>query len=218
MTSRIFRLPVGPIGENVYAVDSGGVGFLVDPGDSAPDILRFVQDHGIEVKLIVLTHGHLDHSSALPGLLPLLGEPRPRIAIHSLDAQYLGARGEAANKALFDAIRAPSYFRSYWAGALPEADILLEDGQFLEGTAWQVIHSPGHSPGSLCLYEEESGSLISGDTLFRDGVGRTDGPDSDFHALERSLQRLARLPADTKVYPGHGPETTIGRELSPWGR
>jgi glyoxylase-like metal-dependent hydrolase (beta-lactamase superfamily II) len=189
----------------------------VDPGDSAQEILGFLKEQGIVVNLIVLTHGHLDHTAALPELMPLFGPSRPRIAIHASDAHYLGKQGEETNKALFEAIRAPSYFRSYW-GALPEPDFLLEDGQYLEGSGWQVIHSPGHSPGSLCLYEKESDSLISGDTLFKDGVGRTDTPDSDFHALERSLQRLARLPAETKVYPGHGPSTTIGRELSPWGR
>ncbi|TXT44616.1 MAG: metallo-beta-lactamase [Spirochaetes bacterium] len=218
MSSRIVRLQVGPIGENVYAIDAGGFGILVDPGDSAREIMGFLEEKGIKVACIVLTHGHLDHTAALPELLPLFGPSRPKIAIHTLDAYYLGIRGEGTNKALFEAIRAPSYFKGYWRGTLPEPDFFLEDGQDLEGSGWQVIHSPGHSPGSICLYEKESGSLISGDTLFRDGVGRTDGPDSDFHALERSLQRLARLPAETKVFPGHGTETTIGRELSPWGR
>ena len=78
----------------------------------------------------------------------------------------------------------------------------------------KVIHTPGHSAGSICLYDAESAFLISGDTLFRDGVGRTDGPDSDVRALEHSLARLAVLPRDTVVFPGHGSRTTIGRELS----
>ncbi|MCE1195269.1 MBL fold metallo-hydrolase [bacterium] len=213
MTTRIERLRVGPIGENAYTVETGGAGFLVDPGDDADAILRFIADKGIAVSWIVLTHGHLDHTAAIPALLAAwVGSP-PGIAIHAQDAHYLGARGEATNAALFDAIGAPGFFRGYWKG-MPEAGLLLADGDLIPGTAFRVIHTPGHSAGSICLYEAESASLISGDTLFRDGVGRTDGPDCDPSALQASLARLAALPPETAVYPGHGPRTTIGRELS----
>lgn len=212
MTTRIERLRVGPIGENVYAVQTGESGFLVDPGDDADAILRFIAEKDITVSLIALTHGHLDHTAALPGLLAGWKGPLPRIAIHALDACYLGAKGEATNAALFESIGAPGFFRSYWKG-LPEASLILADGDILPGTAFRVMHTPGHSAGSICLYEAGSGSLISGDTLFRDGIGRTDGPDCDASALQASLARLATLPPETVVYPGHGPRTTIGREL-----
>ena len=213
MTTRIERLRVGPIGENVYAVETGTAGFLVDPGDDPEAILRFVAEKGIAVSWIVLTHGHLDHTAAIPGILAAWRDKQPGIAIHALDASYLGARGEATNAALFDAIGAPGFFRSYWNG-MPEASLILADGDMIPGTAFRVLHTPGHSAGSICLYEAETGSLISGDTLFRDGVGRTDGPDCDPAELQASLARLAALPPDTVVYPGHGPKTTIGRELS----
>jgi glyoxylase-like metal-dependent hydrolase (beta-lactamase superfamily II) len=136
----------------------------------------------------------------------------PKIAIHSLDARYLGIAGAETNRALFEAIGAPSFFQGFWNG-LPEPDILLSEGDSIPGTSLKVIHSPGHSAGSICLHEAESAFLISGDTLFRDGVGRSDGPDSDPRALEASLARLALLPAGTLVFPGHGPRTTIGREF-----
>lgn len=216
MISRIERLRVGPIGENVYAIQSGSIGFLVDPGDSADEILEFLKKKDISVSMIVLTHGHLDHTAALPDLMAAWNKNPPPIAIHKIDAHYLGSHGEATNKALFDAIHAPSYFSNFWK-ALPEANYFLEHDAMIPGTGFRIIHTPGHSAGSICLYDSESMSLISGDTLFRDGVGRTDTPDSDYHELERSLAALAHLPRETKVFPGHGPPTTIGRELSQWG-
>lgn len=213
MISRIERLRVGPIGENVYAVQAGETGFLVDPGDDAEAISRFLSEKEIAISLIVLTHGHLDHTAALPSLMETWKGSPPLIAVHSLDARYLGAAGAKTNKALFDAIRAPSFFSNFWK-ELPEPTLLLADGDLLPGTGFLVIHTPGHSAGSICLYDKGSSILISGDTLFRDGVGRTDGPDADPAALEASLSRLSALSPETVVFPGHGPRTTIGRELS----
>lgn len=212
MSSRIERLMVGPLGENVYAIEAEGIGILVDPGDAPKNILSFLEDKGVDISLVVLTHGHLDHIAALPALLEAWKPKRPKIAIHSLDAAYLGKRSEETNRELFQAIGAPGFFHGYWK-PMPEADILLSEGDLLPGTAIKVFHTPGHSAGSICLYDAEAGFLVSGDTLFRDGVGRSDGPDSDPSALDRSLERLSSLPPDTQVFPGHGPRTTIGREL-----
>ena len=213
MRSRVERLRVGPIGENVYAVQTGGIGFLVDPGDDADSILDFLSEKEIAVSLIVLTHGHLDHTAALPSLIEKWKGKLPDIAVHSLDARYLGAAGEETNRLLFEAIKAPSFFSNFWKN-LPDPTMLLADGDILPGTGFMVLHTPGHSAGSICLYDRESSILISGDTLFRDGVGRADGPDADPDALQSSLSRLSRLPPETIVYPGHGPRTTIERELS----
>jgi hydroxyacylglutathione hydrolase len=210
--SRVERLMVGPIGENVYAIESGGTGVLIDPGANPEGILEFLSGKAISVSLIVLTHGHLDHTAALPALMEAWKASPPRIAIHSLDAAYLGLEGEETNRTLFEAIGASGFFQGFWKN-LPEPDILLSDGDPIPGTSMKVIHSPGHSAGSICLYDAESAFLVSGDTLFRDGVGRSDGPDSDPRALDASLARLALLPADTLVFPGHGPRTTIGREF-----
>ena len=134
-----------------------------------------------------------------------------RLAVHGEDVDYFGAKGEETNRRLFAAINALGYFKHYWR-PMPPPDILLSDGDAIPASPYRVIHSPGHSRGSICLYDEAASILVSGDTLFRDGVGRTDGPDSDSAALESSLERLFRLPRGTRVFPGHGEETTIGRE------
>lgn len=235
MASTIWRLRVGPIGENCYIVASEGTVVIIDPGAEPEKMYSFLQAHGLVPTMVALTHGHLDHTAAIPGLFEMLGTVLP-IAIHPDDAHYLGEEGERTNRELFAAIGGPSYFRSFWK-PLPAAAVFLSEGMTLPGTSLHVIHTPGHSRGSICLYEAElnAGSygvedgareagaerssrcscLISGDTLFRDGVGRTDTPDADPIALERSLKRLAYFSFDTLVFPGHGPRTTIGRELPP---
>ncbi len=210
--TRIERLRIGPLGENVYAVESGDTAVLIDPGDEPTRILDFLVEKHIEPTIVVLTHGHLDHVAALPELLEAWKNRQVHLAIHTADASYLGTRGEETNRALFEAIRAMGFFRNYWRD-LPESDLLLEEGMLIPGTRLRVMHTPGHSAGSICLFEEEAGFLVSGDTLFRDGIGRTDGPDSDPEAMQRSLKRLSKFPPETVVFPGHGPRTTIGREL-----
>lgn len=230
MASKIWRLKVGPIGVNCYIVESNGSTVIIDPGAEPEKIHAFLQAHRLKPSMFVLTHGHLDHSAAIADLFKLLGTELP-IAIHPDDAQYLGSDGYEKNRALFEAIKAPSYFRAFWK-PLPPATVFLFDEAVVPGTTLKVIHTPGHSQGSICLYEAslEAGSygtdeqvqpdlagwscIISGDTLFRDGVGRTDTPDSDSVALERSLRKLAQYSYMTLVFPGHGPRTTIGRELS----
>jgi glyoxylase-like metal-dependent hydrolase (beta-lactamase superfamily II) len=225
----IERILVGAIGSNCWIVPAdpdegeaqtqdGGKGstsvVVVDPGGDGERIIRFLEDRHFEPVLIALTHGHLDHTSAVPELVAAArakGRELP-IAIHSRDACWLGQKGEETNRALFAAIGASEFFSALWA-PLPEADILVEGGQTLPGAGWVVIHTPGHTAGSICLYHAGQGFLISGDTLFRDGVGRTDGPDSDGAALRQSIAgTLFSLPPETRVFPGHGGPTTIGRE------
>jgi len=230
VASAIWRLKVGPIGVNCYIAESNGSTVIIDPGAEPEKIHAFLNAHSMKPSMVVLTHGHLDHSAAIADLFELLGTELP-IAIHPDDAQYLGADGQETNRVLFEAIKAPSYFHSFWK-PLPPATVFLSDETEVPGTTLHVIHTPGHSKGSICLYEAslDAGSygtdederrgaaswscIISGDTLFRDGVGRTDAPDSDAVALERSLRRLAQYSYMTLVFPGHGPRTTIGRELS----
>lgn len=207
------RLTVGPIGENAYVLLYDSSCLLVDPGDEAPRILSFLDSRDLVPSLIVATHGHLDHTAAIPELRAAWsarGREVP-IAAHTEDADYFGAKGEETNRRLFASIRALSYFKAYWR-PLPSPDFLLSDGDILPGSSYRVIHSPGHTRGSICLYDAAASILVSGDTLFRDGVGRTDGPDSDPIALETSLKRLFALPPETRVFPGHGEETTVGRE------
>ncbi len=215
-------LSVGPLGERCYILPYGKAKacLLVDPGDEAKRILGFLDKAGLLPSCVVATHGHLDHTAAIPDILAAFsarGIELP-IAVHAQDAAYFGHLGEATNRATFTGIRALGFFRHYWR-PLPEASIILDDGATVGGdeSPWRVIHSPGHTMGSICLYDGSEGLLVSGDTLFQDGVGRTDGPDSDAEALMRSLARLCALPDGTIVYPGHGEATTIGYEKAGLG-
>ena len=217
----IERLRVGSIGENCYLLplgklDSQGLEgcIVVDPGAEEERIVGAMDARKLSPLLIACTHGHLDHCAAIGALRDTYigrGHTIP-IAIHHLDQAYLGARGHETNRRLFAAIGAEAFFEAMWL-PLPEADILLKDGDFLLDSSWKVMHTPGHSAGSVCFFDEARSLLVSGDTLFRDGVGRTDGPDSDESALRESIEaRLFTLPADTRIFPGHGEPTTIGRE------
>ena len=212
MTTRIERLRVGPIGENAYAVDSRGVGILVDPGADAAKILAFLDQRKFTISMIVLTHGHLDHTAAIPDLMEAWKGKNIVIAIHTDDAGYLGPSGATMNGATFRAVNAEGYFDNFWK-PMPAVSLFLRDGEYVPGTSLLVMHTPGHSRGSICLYDKEAGFLLSGDTLFRDGVGRVDTPDASPLDMQKSLARLGTLPRETIVFPGHGPRTTVGREF-----
>lgn len=205
----ITTLSVGPIGVNVHIVDlGGGRALVVDPGAEPERILSALD--GRTVVCIALTHGHLDHTGGLPGLRAALG-PVP-VAIHSADSRYLGALGRGTNLRAFTDIGARSFFDRYWS-AMPEADVLIADGDTLPGTRIRVLHTPGHTAGSCCFYIEEDSALLAGDTLFRGGLGRTDNFDSSEEAILDSIRRrILVLPPDTKVYPGHGEPTTVAAE------
>ena len=205
----ITTLSVGPIGVNVHIVDlGGGRAVVVDPGAEPERIAAALE--GRKPVCVALTHGHLDHTAGLPGLLALLG-PVP-VAIHAADARYLGALGEETNLRTFTDIGARSFFDRYWS-PLPEADVLLSDGDSLPGTGIRVLHTPGHTTGSCCFYIEEDSALLAGDTLFRGGLGRTDNFDSSEEAILDSIRRrILVLPPDTTVFPGHGETTTVAAE------
>jgi glyoxylase-like metal-dependent hydrolase (beta-lactamase superfamily II) len=207
------RLTVGPIAENSYVLVEEAACTLVDPGAEAGRILAFLDSRGLVPSMIVATHGHLDHTAAIPELLSAWRDRGIEVplAAHAQDACYFGEDSEKTNRALFASIRALSYFKAYWR-PIPSPQVLLSDGDAIPRSSFRAIHSPGHSRGSICLYDAVASILVSGDTLFRDGVGRTDCFDSDSAALGTSLERLFALPPETRVFPGHGEETTIGRE------
>ncbi len=199
------RVIVGPFASNCYivSVESNKDGIIIDPGDEAKNILQKVSDLGLDIKLIVLTHGHIDHVGALKDIKEATGA---EVAIHIDDAKSLsGWRG------LLKSVLVPGL--SY--PVPPSPDRLLGDGDSLDADDlhFEVLHTPGHTPGCICLLGE--GVVFSGDTLFNYGIGRTDLPGGDYNQLIESIRtRLMVLPDDTVVYPGHGPETTIGAERS----
>jgi len=131
------------------------------------------------------------------------------------DRAYFGEAAEATNRRVFAGIHAMEFFDRYWR-PIPEAEFYYKDGDRIPGTDIQAIHTPGHTAGSSCFLAEGGKDLLSGDTLFRDGRGRTDNFDSDEAAIISSIrEKLCILPDSVRVWPGHGGQTNIGRE-KPW--
>ncbi len=192
-------LPVGPFAANcyIYASETTATGIIIDPGDEADVILQNVSALGLTIKHIILTHGHIDHVGALKETKEATGA---EIDIHSEDTTAL-------SRDLVSRMFGLSYPKP------PPPDCRLSDGDTISfaDTSLKVVHTPGHSPGSICLLTNKL--IFSGDTLFCGGIGRSDLPGGDYRKLMHSLRtRLLALPDDTRVYPGHGPSTTIGQE------
>jgi hydroxyacylglutathione hydrolase len=193
-------LTVGPIETNCYLVTCAQTrqAAIIDPGGDARHILEAVRERQAQVKIVVNTHAHWDHIAANAEIVAATGAP---LALHPDDLPLLRARGGAA---LWNVAIPPSP-----APAIElKPDDVLEVGQL----RFKVMHTPGHSPGHVCLYEEAHQALFDGDVLFRDGIGRSDLPGGDPRALMDSIKGLMSLPDEVEVYPGHGPPTTIGRE------
>lgn len=196
------KLVVGPYASNCYIVgsQSNKEGMIIDPGDEAKRILKKVEELKLDIKLIVLTHGHIDHTGALKEVREATGA---EVAVHTDDAQSLGW-GVSLISVLMPGLSYPTP---------PPPDRLLKDGDSIDigDLHFLVLHTPGHTSGGICLLGE--GVVFSGDTLFNYGIGRSDLPGGSHSQLMDSLQtKLMTLPDDTIVYPGHGPETTIGAE------
>jgi len=193
------KLVVGPFASNCYIVgsESNKEGMIIDPGDEAGRILKKVKDLKLDIKFIVLTHGHIDHTGALKEVKEATGA---EVAIHGDDVEHLQ-----------DRLVAVAFGLSY--STPPPPDRLLKGGESLDigDLHFEVLHTPGHTPGGICLLGE--GVVFSGDTLFNYGIGRADLPGGNYSQLINSLQtRLMTLPDNTVVYPGHGAATTIGAE------
>jgi glyoxylase-like metal-dependent hydrolase (beta-lactamase superfamily II) len=172
---------------------------VIDPGGSPASILQRIAQLRLKVNLIINTHGHFDHISADQEVMDAAGAA---LAAHR-DALPLFKTGGGA--ALFG-IRVPQP---------PLPTRLLQDGDLLTfgGETLQVLHTPGHSAGCICLWSESSAVVFDGDLLFRGGIGRSDLPGGNEGQLLRSIQeKILTLPDTTVVYPGHGPSTTVGRE------
>lgn len=194
--------PVGPLQCNcsiVYDTSSADA-TVVDPGGDVVRILGFLAQHGLKLRQILVTHAHLDHLAGAKLLSEATGAP---VLYHQADLFQLSWMEQQAA----------------WMGITnPQVgppDASAEEGtRLLVGTeAGEVIHTPGHTAGSISLYFPGSSLLLAGDTLFRGGIGRTDLPGGDDRQILQSIRsKLLPLPAETLVVPGHGPVTTIGRE------
>ncbi|MDD5019391.1 MAG: MBL fold metallo-hydrolase [Candidatus Omnitrophica bacterium] len=196
---KILTFVVGELGTNCYVVATRqGRAMVIDPGDETAVITQGLADHALTASLIVNTHGHIDHIAADAAL----GLP---VSVHEDDAAMISDPEK----------NMMTMFFGTFEPVVPAR--LLRDGDdvVLDELMFKVIHTPGHTPGCICLFGH--GVLFSGDTLFRDGIGRTDFPGASGRKMEESLKRLKSLPPETIVYPGHGPKTTIGREFSKHG-
>jgi glyoxylase-like metal-dependent hydrolase (beta-lactamase superfamily II) len=215
----IYQLSVGPINENVYIIDKGtGPLVVFDPGAEPERIFSFClskrDKSNIPILYIVASHGHLDHVVAIPWLMDLCNKENIPYLLFAprLDKDYFGENSKATHEKIFTNINAVALFVKQWV-PIPDADIYFDDGYILPDTGITVIHTPGHTRGSCCFLDEDGKSLIAGDTLFKDGWGRTDNFDGDEETLMASIrERLCTLDDDVAVLPGHGDVTTIGRE------
>jgi len=196
--------PVGPLHCNctILGDEVTREAMVVDPGDNIPEILSRLQKHGLTLRQIVVTHAHIDHVGGAAQLRKLTGAP---VLMNQQDLGLLGMMQMQAG----------------WLG-VPTPEVAPPDASAEDGLAVglatlpaQVLHTPGHTPGSICLlfHFNNQHLLLAGDTLFAGSIGRTDLPGGDGQQILRSLrERLLVLPDATRVVPGHGPETTIGEE------
>lgn len=194
-------LCLGELDTNCHIVwDESRAAMIVDPADEADKILSVVEAEGLNVVAVVLTHVHFDHMLAAEAVCAATSAPL-----------CVGSGDEAA---LSDPIRNLSgVFEMCPLICMNAARVLREGDKIVVGEKFfTVLETPGHTPGCICLLCD--GVLFSGDTLFYDSIGRVDFPGGDIPAMLNSLRRLASMPTETKVYSGHGPATTIGREIA----
>ena len=194
--------PVGPLACNctILGDEETREAIVIDPGDDVSRIHKRLTEQGLKLKQILVTHGHIDHVGGALKLKRLTGAP---IYLNENDLPLLEMMDTQAS----------------WIGVTPPEtappDEGLKDGQLvgLEHYPAQVLHTPGHTQGSICLYFAPLNLLIAGDTLFARSIGRTDLPGGSFEKIMRSLREVVlTLPDETVVIPGHGPRTTIGEE------
>jgi glyoxylase-like metal-dependent hydrolase (beta-lactamase superfamily II) len=197
-------LTVGPFQENCYIIgdEESGVGAVVDPGDEAARVALAVEQTDLDVASIIVTHAHIDHVGAVAALVdeyacPVLmhAEAEPMLKQLPTQAMMMGLK----------------------FGKVPTVDHYIGDEEVIEvgDLRLRSLYTPGHAPGHLAFYVEDESLVLSGDALFAGSVGRVDLPGGSMEVLMRSIEeRLLTLPHETRVFPGHGPQTEIGNELA----
>lgn len=192
---QIKKLVLGVYQENAYILidENSREALIVDPGDEGDSLVKYLRGLNLELKAILLTHGHVDHVGAVDAVRDAFSVP---VYISELDMKYIEQRKMAFGK-------------------MRRADYFLKEGDefYIAGKRIDIIETPGHSKGSLSFFIE--GMLFSGDVLFQNSVGRTDLPGGNMEELLFSIkEKLMKLPGETRVFPGHGPETTLAIEKS----
>jgi glyoxylase-like metal-dependent hydrolase (beta-lactamase superfamily II) len=197
--AKIHTIVVGRLQTNCYILQSNTAAIIVDPGDEPDRIVRFVHDIKVNPSHIIATHTHFDHVLGVDAIRSKLSIP---FLIHHDDLSMLESMQSRVREIMGFEVPPP-----------PKVDSYLNDGDVLKvgDETIRVLHTPGHSPGSISLVGD--GYVLTGDALFNQSIGRTDLPGGDLKTLMHSIKdRLFKLDDDTVVYPGHGPETTIGDE------
>jgi len=217
---KIHGITVGGIATNCWvyplAGGNGGECAVIDPGEEGSRIIAFLNQLQLVPRYILLTHGHFDHIGAVPALAAQYKGGAPsgalEIAIHAADAEYLGPDSYPVHCHSFEAVAGNhEYIDALWEDMPPPGRLLAEGDAIGPFT---VLHLPGHTPGSIGLWDKQEGVLFSGDTLFCDGYGRTDLPGGNTAQLFASLKRLFAMDGGIQVYPGHGSATSIGCEAA----
>ena len=227
----IAHLTVGALATNCWIYPLGEKeAAIIDPGDEADKIISALKRLTLIPKFILLTHGHFDHIAAVPPLASAFSPHNTQtgdlqigdlqigdlqigdlqIAIHRLDSEYLGPEAYKAHSISMKAVMGDTSFLDALWNNMPPPDLLLEEGDTIG--PFTVLHLPGHTRGSAAFWDKEEGVLFTGDTLFKDGYGRTDLPGGNEDDIFASLRRLFTMDGNIEVYPGHGGTTTIRRE------
>lgn len=195
----IYPLVLGPMQANCYLLEceKTHLAIVIDPGGDADQILELLEEQNLKLEIIINTHGHIDHIEANTELKE---KTSAKLFIHSADAEM---------------ITNPQKNLSFFLGRpikSPKPDGLLNDGDIIDvgEMSLKVIHTPGHSPGSICLLTDNV--IFTGDLLFAGSIGRYDFPESSYDLIMDSLNNIIQLDDSLIVYPGHGAETTIGEE------
>lgn len=196
----IERIIVGPLAVNCYVISADGTSeaLIIDPGDEPEKIIAYIDRAGLEPQYVLFTHAHYDHVCAAK---ELYDRYKAVMVMHERETLTYEATKQLCVSWGFE----PDDF------PMPERTVRDGDVISLGGLSFQVIHTPGHTPGSICILAEDV--LFTGDTLFKGSVGRTDLPGGDPLLLSRSLTRLSLLPSETKLLCGHSAETSVGNEL-----
>lgn len=196
---KIEHLVVGPLQVNCYIAydEESSEALIIDPGDNADGILRRLDLRGLKPRYIVCTHGHFDHIGGVSAIKAVTGA---EVVLHGADLQiYEGARDLAS-------------LMGFSVERQPAPDIIVSEGdRLLIGKAVvTLMHTPGHSPGGICLHHDDL--LFTGDTIFAGSIGRTDFHGGSLREMKRSFKRIIDMPPATRLLPGHGPDSTVARE------
>ncbi len=195
----IEMFPSGPFATNAYVLDSNGVAAIFDPSPGSLEMIRkYVEEKGLRVEKIYITHSHWDHIVDTAVAQAEYGAP---VFVHPLDVGNLENPGSDGIPMMVEVEAVKPVYTIADGEVVSVGDIELD-----------VLHTPGHSPGSVCFYAQSEGFLIGGDLIFRGSIGNLSLPTAKAQDMWASLERIANLPPETIIYPGHGEPTTVGEE------